>query len=97
MYLVVVTLFWVHSLQDRLNWIMDQLGDGALLGELKEKLRKRKARRQWMRRKKDANEKDLQEMLIRRRRLHEDIDRDRELAQSKLLIEKRVQNQFSYV
>ena len=76
---------------------MDQLGDGALLGELKEKLRKRKARRQWMRRKKDANEKDLQEMLIRRRRLHEDIDRDRELAQSKLLIEKRVQNQFSYV
>ena len=69
---------------------MEQLKAPGVTKQMKERIKLRKAKRDWIKRSKEKQRKELDEAIIRRQELHQKIDKRTEVIRSKILKEKRV-------
>ncbi len=77
-------------LQERLEFVVEQLSDRAISKEVKEKVKKRKEKRKWIQRKKERQRKEAELALVRRDHLNKLIDDQREDLRRKELSLKKV-------
>ncbi len=71
---------------------MEQLNAPGVAKQMKERIKLRKAKRDWIKRSKERQKKELDEAITRRQELHQKIDKRAEVIRSKILKEKRVRN-----
>ena len=69
---------------------MEQLSDASMLKVVKEKLEKRKKKREWIKNRRERKTKELAEAIYRRTEINKQIDQEREVIQMKIVCEKRV-------
>jgi hypothetical protein len=75
---------------------MEQLNAPGVVKQMKERIQLRKTKRDWIKRSKERQRKELDETITRRQELHQKIDERAEVIRSKILKEKRVRNLYDF-
>lgn len=84
----------IFLLQERLQFIEEQLDDYASRKEIQEKLYKRQEKRKWIKRKKERQKREEEELIIHREKLHELIDNERSIHKHQELNREKVSKIF---